>query len=64
MKVEVNIPKGKYCYDAILKQPCVLKESNRYYCRLLQVAIGLGGVKHPDCPSLKKNELSRAEERA
>ena len=47
MKVEVEIPEGKYCGHCIFKVYDI--------CRLLKKRQRVGD-KHPDCPSLKKED--------
>lgn len=60
MKVEVEIPQGKYCTGCLFNEMSILRGEYYYGCRLLHRECGGEGeyktqqVKHLDCPSLKE----------
>lgn len=57
MKVEVEIPEGKYCMDCLFSGVNTDENPACYYLRkgLEEFHSDGGVVKHPDCPSLKKH---------
>ena len=54
MKIEVEIPEGKYCSDCIFNGVDTHEGDCCYYLREeLNFSLNKGDKKHPNCPSLK-----------